>query len=254
MPYKTIITVQQEGICHIQLHRPEVLNALNLQLVLELEHALSEAANDETVGVVIVSGAGRAFSAGIDLKEMNESICEGRFSQDEILQAGLRLIDNVQTMPKVCIAMVHGHCYTGALEIALAFDLMYVADDTKIGDTHARWGILPKWGMSQRLPQKAGIMKAREMSFTAQPISGKEAEQCGIANKSLPADQLYEYVFNIAKTILNNSRQTVAAFKYLYYEGSHATLKEGLKTELAYNPDITDRTEYLRAFLKHKKQ
>jgi enoyl-CoA hydratase len=252
MSYETILYSKQDGICHIQLNRPDVLNALSPQLVIELEHAFKEAAKDDDIGVVILSGAGRAFSAGVDLKQMNESIQGGKFSQDEILQSGLRMLENIQTMPKVCIAMVHGFCYTGALELALAFDLMYVADDTKLGDTHAKWGILPKWGMSQRLPQKVGIMKAREMSFTSQTISGKEAEQYGMANKSVPASELHDYVFNIAKTILGNSRQAVAAFKHLYHEGSHTTLKEGLKIESAFNTDITDRTEFLREFLKNK--
>jgi len=252
MSYNTILYTVTEGICHIQLNRPDVLNALSPQLVVELKNAFEVAAKDESVGVIILSGTGRAFSAGVDLKEMNQSIQGGKFSQDEILKAGLEMIENIQTMPKVCIAMVHGFCFTGALELALAFDLMYVADDTKLGDTHAKWGILPKWGMSQRLPQKVGIMKAREMSFTSQTISGKEAEYYGMANKSVAATELENYVLNIAKTILGNSRQAVAAFKHLYHEGSHTTLKEGLKIEGAFNTDITDRTEFLREFMKNK--
>ncbi len=252
MAYQHLIYNLKENIAHIQLNRPDVLNALSPALVLELKHAFEVAAEDDKVSVIILSGAGRAFSAGVDLKEMNESIQGGKFSQDEILKAGLELINNIQTMPKVCIAMVHGFCFTGALELALAFDLMYVADDTKLGDTHTKWGILPKWGMSQRLPQKVGIMKAREMSFTAKAITGKEAEQYGMANKSLPAENLNDYVFDIAKAIAGNSLQAVAAFKHLYHQGSHTTLQEGLKTEAAFEKDITDRTEYLRAFMKNK--
>jgi len=252
MSYNTILYTVTDGICHIQLNRPDVLNALSPQLVVELKNAFEVAAKDETVGVIILSGTGRAFSAGVDLKEMNQSIQGGKFSQDEILKAGLEMIENIQTMPKVCIAMVHGFCFTGALELALAFDLMYVADDTKLGDTHAKWGILPKWGMSQRLPQKVGIMKAREMSFTSQTISGKEAEYYGMANKSVAPAELEPYVLNIAKTILGNSRQAIAAFKHLYHEGSHTTLKEGLKIESGFNADITDRTEFLRQFVKNK--
>lgn len=252
MAYQYLIYSLKENIAHIQLNRPDVLNALSPALVLELKQVFELAAADDKVSVIILSGAGRAFSAGVDLKEMNESIQGGKFSQDEILKAGLELIHSIQTMPKVCIAMVHGFCFTGALELALTFDLMYVADDTKLGDTHAKWGILPKWGMSQRLPQKVGIMKAREMSFTSKSISGKEAEQCGMANKSLPLENLDTYVFDIAKTIASNSLQAVAAFKHLYHEGSHNTLQEGLKIEATFEKDITDRTEYLREFMKNK--
>ena len=192
MNYNDILYSKENSICWITLNRPKSLNALSPNLVVELKKAFEVAANDNEIGVVILSGEGRAFSAGVDLKEMNASIQGGKFSQDEILKTGLEMIENIQTMPKVCIAMVHGHCYTGALELALAFDLMYVSDDCKLGDTHTKWGILPKWGMSQRLAQKVGIMRAREMSFTAKTISGKEAEEYGMANKAVPADQLKE--------------------------------------------------------------
>ncbi len=252
MNYKDIIYNKQNAICWITLNRPAVLNALSPNLVIELKDAFDEAAKDDEIGVIILSGEGRAFSAGVDLKEMNASIQGGKFSQDDILKTGLVMIENIQTMPKVCIAMVHGFCFTGALELALAFDLMYVAEDTKLGDTHTKWGILPKWGMSQRLPQKVGIMKAREMSFTAKTITGKEAEAYGMANKAVPADQLKTYVEGVANDILKNSRQAVAAFKKLYHEGSHTTLKNGLEIESKYNTDITDRTEFLRAFLENK--
>lgn len=252
MSYTDILYSKQNAICRISLNRTKALNALSPNLVTELKSAFEEAANDDAIGVVILSGEGRAFSAGVDLKQMNASIRGGKFSQDEILKAGLELIENIQTMPKVCIAMVHGYCFTGALELALAFDLLYTADDTQFGDTHTKWGILPKWGMSQRLAQKAGIMKARELSFTARTFSGKEAEAFGIANKAVPATQLKEYVENIAQDILKNSRQTVAAFKHLYHAGSLTTLKEGLQIESAFDAGITDRAEFLREFLQNK--
>src|SRR5687767_8828630 len=118
MPYTDILYTKHESICWITLNRPNVLNALSPKLVIELKQAFDIAAKDKEIGVVILSGEGRAFSAGVDLKQMNESIQGGKFSQDEILKAGLVMIENIQTMPKVCIAMVHGHCYTGALELA----------------------------------------------------------------------------------------------------------------------------------------
>ncbi len=252
MSYTDILYSKTNSICRITLNRPKALNALTANLIAELKHAFAEAAKDDEVGVVVLSGEGRAFSAGVDLKQMNESIQGGKFSQDTILKTGLEMIENIQTMPKVCIAMVHGYCFTGALELALAFDLLYTAEDTQFGDTHTKWGILPKWGMTQRLPQKVGIMKARELSFTAKTFSGKEAEQFGMANKAVPVAQLKEYVEGVANDILKNSRQTVAAFKHLYHEGSHATLREGLKTESKFDTEITDRTEFLRAFLQNK--
>ncbi len=252
MNYKDILIENKDAVCRIRLNRQKALNALSPNLVTELKYAFSEAERNPEIGVIILSGEGRAFSAGVDLKEMNASIQGGKFTQNEILTIGLEMIHQIQTMPKVCIAQVHGYCFTGALELALAFDLMYVAEDTQLGDTHAKWGILPKWGMTQRLAQKAGIMKARELSFTAKTFSGKEAEIFGLANQAVPLAELNSHVDKIAHEILKNSRQTIAAIKHLYHEGSHTTLKEGLQIESKFDTEITDRTEFLRAFLQNK--
>jgi enoyl-CoA hydratase len=147
---------------------------------------------------------------------------------------------------------VHGHCYTGATELMMFFDLIIATEDAKIGDTHAKWGILPKWGMSQRLPRLVGVLKAKEMSFTCKPISGKEAERIGLVNRAVPLEDLENVGMEMANDILQNSAQTIAAFKHLYNEGMNTTLAEGLKIESEFLTDITDRTEFLREFEKNK--
>ena len=100
-------------------------------------------------------------------------------------QDGIAVIHLLENMPQVTIAMLNGYCFTGAMEIMMAFDLVVAADEAKIGDTHTKWGIPPKWGMTQRLMDQVGMRKAKELSFTAQAISGKEAEKIGLVNKSI---------------------------------------------------------------------
>lgn len=250
MAYQDIIVKTENEITTITLNRPDVLNSLSPNLVVELNDAVQSIAKDDTVRVLVLKGAGRAFSAGVDLKEMNASIQGGKFTQDEILMTGRKMIDTLQTMPQVTIAQVHGFCYTGSLELMLTFDLVYAAEDTKIGDTHAKWGILPKWGMTQRLPQKVGILKAHEMSFTAQTVSGTEAERIGLVNQALPLEELETKVLSVAEAIKANSPQTIHAIKTLYHQGQHTTLKEGLQIEADYDVDITDSLEKLRSFAK----
>ncbi|MBP8192108.1 MAG: enoyl-CoA hydratase/isomerase family protein [Chitinophagales bacterium] len=252
MEYQDIILEQQGAITMITLNRPASLNALTPLMILELKTALKDIALDSNCKVLILKGAGRAFSAGVDLKAMNESLVGGQFTSYEIIQEGNEIANILRTMPQAAIVQVHGHCYTGATELMMFFDLIVAAEDAKIGDTHAKWGIMPTWGMTQRLPRLVGIMKAKELSFTCKPISGKEAERIGLVNRAVPLEVLDKTVLELANDILQNSAQTIAALKHLYNEGIHTTLEEGLKIETDYKVQITDRTEFLRAFEKNK--
>jgi enoyl-CoA hydratase len=252
MVYKDIILEQQGTITIITLNRPASLNALTPLMIRELKNALKNISTDTNCKVLILKGAGRAFSAGVDLKAMNESLVGGQFTSYEIIQEGNEIANILRTMPQPAIVQVHGHCYTGATELMMFFDLIVAAEDAKIGDTHAKWGIMPTWGMTQRLPRLVGIMKAKELSFTCKPISGKEAERIGLVNRAVPLEELDKTVLELANDILQNSAQTIAALKHLYNEGIHTTLEEGLKIETDYKVQITDRTEFLRAFEKNK--
>ena len=252
MEYQDIIIEQQGAITIITLNRPASLNALTPLMIRELKNALKIISADNNCKVLILKGAGRAFSAGVDLKAMNESLVGGQFTSYEIIQEGNEIANILRMMPQPAIVQVHGHCYTGATELMMFFDLIVAAEDAKIGDTHAKWGIMPTWGMTQRLPRLVGIMKAKELSFTCKPITGKEAERIGLVNRAVPLEELDKTVLELANEILQNSAQTIAALKHLYNEGIHTTLEEGLKIETDYKVQITDRTEFLRAFEKNK--
>ncbi len=250
--YKYIAFHQKGPIAAIILNRPEAMNALSPKLIEELRDAVKIAGKDPEVGVVIVTGAGRAWSAGIDLKAMNDGITDGTFTSDKMLNDGNELMHLLQTMPKPTIAAVNGFCYTGAMELMMAFDIVIAAEEAQIGDTHAKWGVIPKWGMSQRLSQLVGPQKARELSFTCEPISGKEAARIGLVNKAVPLAELDDTVNEMVNKILGNSRQTIAAIKQLYLQGELTTLKEGLQIEQDYQKAITDRTEFLKDFVNNK--
>ncbi len=254
MTYQNLMYEQANGIAKITFNRPDKMNALSPALVQELKEATKQVAADSSIKVLIVTGAGKAWSAGVDLQALNESIQGGQFSADQILIDGNEFIHTLQTMPQVAIAMVNGFCYTGATEFMLAFDLVYAAEEAKIGDTHSKWGIAPKWGMTQRLPQMVGIMKARELSFTAQPVTGKEAERIGLVNRAVPLAELEATVNEVAAQILGNSAQAIAAMKSLYYQGMNTTLKEGLEIEYNAQFEINDREEFLRNFQENKKK
>jgi len=242
----TLLQVQLENnIAWLTLNRPEKLNALTPLLIQEWRSALLELSKNDQCRVIVVSGAGKAWSAGVDLSVFQEIKVEPGY---DMHKDGMELMQLLETIPQVTIAMVNGYCFTGAMEIMMAFDLIVAAEEAKIGDTHSKWGILPKWGMTQRLLQQVGIRKAKELSFTAKPVSGKEAERIGLINKAVPLAELKPTVTRLAEEIIQNSAQTITAIKELYQYGSQHTLEEGLQYELDFQMDLTDKTDTLKNF------
>jgi enoyl-CoA hydratase len=250
MAYENLIYEKKDGMARITINRPSVMNALTSTLLAEMKAAVLDAGKDSEVKVIVLTGAGRAFSAGVDLVALGERKLE-RGKVGPILDDPARdLIETIQDVPKVVIAMVNGFCMTGAMEIVLGCDLIVASEEAKFGDTHARWGLRPTWGMSQRLPRTIGILKARELSFTADMITGKEAQQLGLVNIVVPADKLEEAVQELIKKITANSMESLAAYKYLYNHGMKDTLKKGLELEAKSEFDIKDTEERLAKFRK----
>lgn len=236
-----------DNIAWITLNRPEKLNALTEVMLQEWRQLLTEISKDDDCRVVVVQGEGKSWSAGVDLSMFQKTKVEPGY---QMWEDGLEIMRLLENMPQVTIAMLNGYCFTGALEILMAFDLIVAADEAKIGDTHAKWGIPPKWGMTQRLMHQVGMRKAKELSFTAKTISGQEAAAIGLVNQSVPLSQLKETVDALIGQILQNSAQTIAAVKQLYQFGSLNTLKEGLDFERDYKMELTDKTKELKDFKK----
>ena len=148
----------RDGIASLALNRPAALNALSPSLFEELQSHLTDIANTpEETGAVVLSGNGRSFSAGNDLK----AIEKGERASTPHQQA--ETLDFIERMPQPVIASVRGHCYTGALELVLACDLLICSDDARFCDTHGKWGMVPTWGMTSRLPQRVGPLVARDL-------------------------------------------------------------------------------------------
>ena len=167
----------------------------------ELVVALDAISEDESVKVVVLTGAGKAFSAGVDLKALGGRTLEGGAVGDYLDVPARQVIDRLTTIPKIVIARVNGFCFTGALEMVLACDLVVVANEARLGDTHTKWGLRPTWGMSQRLPRMVGIVRARELSYTARTFTGVEAAEWGLATQAVPLEELDGAVNDLARTI-----------------------------------------------------
>lgn len=235
-------------VATVTLHRPEALNALTSDMLETIARLLDEIALDDSVRVVVLAGAGRAFSAGVDLKSLGNHYLAGGAVGDILDVPARAVIERLTTMPKLVIAKVHGFCYTGALELVLACDLVVVDEATKLCDSHAQWGLRPSWGMSQRLARLVGIARARELSYTARTFTGVEAAQWGLATRAVSGDQLDATVAELVAAVAETSTGSVAAYKDLYRHALDVGLAEGLAYEAATSYPITDTEDRIAAF------
>lgn len=243
-----VLTTDADAVRTLTLSRPEALNALTPDLLGELADALQAAADDDAVRVVVLTGEGRAFSAGVDLKALGEAGVDGGDVSSALNDPARRATSLLSQMPKVTIAKVNGFCFTGALELALACDLMVVAEEAKLGDTHAKFGLRPTWGMSARLIRVVGVARARELSYTARTFLGTEAAAMGMAIRSVPLAELDAAVAELAAAIVENSPDSIAVYKDLYRNQQDSGLGDGLTFEYDADYDMSGAGDRIAGF------
>ena len=237
---------RDHGITILSLNRPEALNALSPALLVALRAEVDRIAQEiESVGCVILRWEGRSFSAGNDLK----AIQAGQKPPSAHFQA--ETLEAIERLPQPVIAAVQGHCYTGSLELALACDLMITGESAKLADTHGKWGMAPTWGMSQRLPRRIGVVKAKEMMFYGRTVSGQEAVELGIANQCVADDDLLSAAIEMAESFTRNSWHTLRADKALINVGQNHFLNDCLIEERENGPGVApDMNDRLKAGFK----
>lgn len=247
----SVLIEQADGVMTLTLNRPDTLNAFRPQMLEAMRDAITHASAGTDVRVAVIAGAGRAFSAGVDLKVLQGIDPVAGKIGDVFDQPSAEFGTAVRAAPFPVIAKVHGFCFTGALEIALHCDMIFTTVDTKFGDTHAKFGIRPTWGMTQNLPRAIGIRRARELSFSARTIRGDEAERIGLANSAAADnDALDVLVAERCTQIANNSARTISALKDLYRLAEKGQgIEQALPAELnrEYH-DIDDTVERLAQF------
>lgn len=239
------------GVRTLAFNRPEALNAFTPDLLRELAAALDTAGQDPSTRVIVLAGEGRAFSAGVDLKMLKGAApVAGRISNDFDAEA-YRAAAAIRHCLVPVIAKVHGACFTGALELALHCDFIFTTEDAKFGDTHAKWGLRPTWGMSQNLARAVGVRRARELSFTARTFTGADAARWGLANEALKDKAALDArVAARAAEIAAGSRGAVGAYKKLYaLSEEYRPLEEAFATEVELDfPEIDDTAARLKGF------
>jgi enoyl-CoA hydratase/carnithine racemase len=228
-----LVTTEDRGpVRHVVLNRPEKRNAFNAELVLATGAALRAAADDPAVRVVVVRGAGKVFSAGMDVVAL-----AGAATEPERLRAFrrecLRAFNQAEEMTKPVIAQIHGVCLGGALELALACDLRVFSEDAWVGLPETRLGLVPDVGGSSRLPQVVGLGRAKELIMTGRVIGAVDAERIGLANRIAPADRLDAATQELVDELLGCAPIAVGLAKRLMDASARPALSTTLELEIS---------------------
>jgi enoyl-CoA hydratase len=226
MSYTTILKDIRGRVALITLNRPEALNALNSQLISELNHALDELESNREIGCIVLTGSAKAFAAGADIKEMAELKYPQIYLDDLFSDS-----DRVANRRKPIIAAVAGFALGGGCELALMCDFILAADNAKFGQPEIKLGVLPGMGGTQRLTRAVGKAKAMEMCLTGRMIDAVEAERAGLVARIVPQDQLLEEALKVARTIAAKSLPVAMMVKESVNRAFEVSLAEGIRFE-----------------------
>ena len=247
MSYEHIILDRTERVAKITLNRPKALNALNSDLIAELNTALDDLEADDAIGVIVITGSEKAFAAGADIKEMQTKGFIDAQTGDFIGPWS-----RVTRCRKPVIAAVAGYALGGGCELAMMCDFIIAADNAKFGQPEITLGVIPGAGGTQRLTRAVGKAKAMEMILSGRMIGAEEAERANLVSRVVPAAELMDEVMKVAERIAHLSQPIVAMAKSAVNRAFETTLEEGVRYEKAvfYSTFATeDQKEGMAAFI-----
>ena len=224
-----------DHITTVTLNRPEHLNALSRELRRDITNTFIALKDDNATKVIILTGAGRAFSAGLDLKELGQTGLNPEQSEHD-KQSSANRIDlqaAIRSVGKPVIGAINGFAITGGFEIALMCDILIASTSARFADTHVRMGVVPGWGLSQRLAHLIGASRAKELSFTGNYLDAETAERWGLVNRIVSPDALLPHCQQLARDICSVDQTILKTVHELIDFGCAHTLDEGLEEEKA---------------------
>lgn len=225
-----ILLVERQGaVALVTLNRPGALNALSRALRSEIVRVFTELKDDPEIRAVVLTGAGRAFTAGVDLKEAGQTGFALGVDEDA---KSIDLARAMMAYPYPIIGAINGFAITGGFELALLCDVLLASENAKFADTHARVGIMPGWGLSQRLPRLIGISRAKELSLSGNYLDAETAERWGLVNRVYKADELVPAALKLAQEIATCPPGMLRGYKKMIDDGFGMTFAEGLKEEV----------------------
>jgi len=226
MSYETILLDIHDHVGLITLNRPQALNALNAQLISEVNHALDQLEADNSIGCIVIPGSKKSFAAGADIKEMADLTYPQIYLEDLFCDS-----DRVATRRKPIIAAVAGFALGGGCELAMMCDFILAGDNAKFGQQKINLGVLPGMGGTQRLTRAVGKAKAMDMCLSGRFMGAEEAERSGLVSRVVPVDELLEEALKVAATIASKSLPVLMLTKESVNRAFEVSLTEGVRFE-----------------------
>lgn len=244
-----VLREDHDGVATLTLNRPEKLNALSKDVFAALEeHVHAIGRQTKAVGVVVLRGAQGNFSSGYDMNEVLDYV-----KADAKPHYNSEVIDKLANLPQPVISAIEGHCSTGALELALAADLIVASESAKFCDVYAKWGLTPVWGLTLRLPHRIGMAKASEMMLTSRFYSGREAQAMHLANFCFPDTSFDAELAALCSDILANSWYANMVIKRALIETDGLTLRDAYALDMFKNEGLApDAAKRVAKFCKKK--
>ncbi len=231
MSFENLAVVTRGGIHTITIKRPAKLNALNRQTLQELYAAIIDASGDDKVRVIVLTGAGdKAFVAGADIVEIQQ---QSPTEASSFSAFGQNLMSMIQSLDKPVIAAINGFALGGGMELALACHLRIASDNARLGLPEIKLGIMPGFGGTQRLVRLVGSTRALELCLSGEPITAERAEQLGLVNRVVAADQLEQAVKDMAEPLVKAAPEAVRGILQSVLHGAEIHLEAGLALETA---------------------
>jgi enoyl-CoA hydratase len=227
MSEEIILVERHDAVALVTLNRPDALNALSTALRAAICKTFRELAEDETIRAVVLTGSGRAFTAGVDLKEAGEKGFALGAGEEEI-----DLASALNDYPWPIVGAINGFAITGGFELALMCDVLLASEEAKFADTHAHVGIVPGWGLSQKLSRMIGTSRAKELSFTGNFLDAQTAEKWGLVNRVYPKDELVPAALKIADDMTKTQPDLLRIYKGLIDDGFGMSFADALKHEV----------------------
>ena len=247
MSFKKIIVEKEDGVAKITLNRPEVLNALDGEIINELKTAIKDVGKDKGLRAVVITGAGRGFCSGVDLAP-SASVVEGLTEIHEIIKG-------ITTMEKPVIALINGTAVGGGLDLAMACDIRIASEKAKLSEIFVKRGLLPDMGGTYFLPRLVGLGKAKELIFTGEIIDAKEAERIGLVNKVVPHEELNSTGMELARKLAKGPTLAIGKAKIAINREMELNLDSALKDAIEAGSFIfgtEDALEGIMAFVEKR--
>lgn len=246
-------TEKKNGYAVLTIQRPEAMNALNAEVLLQLQKALEGLEKEETIRAVVITGEGKAFVAGADIAAMQNMESGAAY---EFAELGQTVFSRIHTSHLVTIGAINGFALGGGMELALACDIRFATEKAKFGLPEVSLGLIPGFGGTQRLSRLVGIGRANELIFSGKMISAAEAREMGIVNQLVPeTESLLDFCEAYISEVLKKGPLAVQVAKRVIAEGLDLSLGEGLKLERKIFSDLFGKTESkegMKAFLEKR--